>query len=306
VTCDRSVDRRADGACFALRDPHTGIELIDLHIHSRASDGEFTSEQIERVARARGLRLVAIADHDEGRESADLARRAPDIAVAAIELTCRGLGGYADLLGIGLPDPSVLAPYWRFERINALRLELWVELLQSMDWDLPELDVDGETRASWIVSQRVFASAANRRRAASMGLATEADFRAGMLTKGAPGHVGGEIVATATPVEQGIAAIRDAGGVPVLAHPGLGPVDDPDFDVRLPELIEAGLEGLEAIHPAHDAATEARIAQAASRAGLLISVGSDTHDGDTRIGRVTSRSGLDMRSILDRWLARLA
>jgi 3',5'-nucleoside bisphosphate phosphatase len=280
--------------------------VIDLHIHSRASDGDLSSQQIERVARDRGLRLVAIADHDEGRESADLARRAPDIAVAAIELTCRGLGGYADLLGIGLRDPAALAPYWRFDRINSLRLDLWTERLRSMDWELPEVDVEGETRASWIVSRRVFASTEDRRRAASMGFATEATFRAGMLTKGAPGHVDGEILETATPVEEGIAAIRTAGGVPVLAHPGLGPIADPDFDTRLPQLVDAGLEGLEAIHPAHDAATEARIARAASAAGLLISAGSDTHDGDDRIGAVTSRSGLDMPSILDRWLDRLA
>jgi len=280
--------------------------LIDLHIHSAASDGELSSAEIERVARERGLRLLAIADHDEGRASIDLAERAPDIAVAAIELTCRGLGGYADLLGIGLRDPAALAPYWTFDRINAMRLELWTERLRSMGWELPDVDAGDETRASGIVSRRAFASAADRRRAADMGIETEAAFRFRMLTKGEPGHVTGDILAAATPVEEGIAAIVGAGGVAVLAHPGLGPLDDPDFDRSLAGLVDLGLEGLEAIHPAHDAATEARIVEAASAGSLLISAGSDTHDGRDRIGTMTSRSGVDLTRVLARWLERPA
>jgi predicted metal-dependent phosphoesterase TrpH len=51
---------------------------IDLHIHSHASDGEASAGHIADVARQRHMRLVAIADHDEGRESMRLAESASD------------------------------------------------------------------------------------------------------------------------------------------------------------------------------------------------------------------------------------
>ena len=284
--------------------PHVGA-AIDLHIHSHASDGEASAGQIEHVARERNMRLVAIADHDEGRESMRLAESAPDIAVAAIELTCRGLGGYADLLGIGLGDPSKLEAYWRFEKINALRLRLWRERLEELGWDLADVDRPGETRASWVVSGQVFASAESRLRAADLGMSTEAQFRSLMLSKGTPGHIDGAILDLAVPVEEGIAAILRAGGVPVLAHPGLGPLAYPGFDEAIDELVDAGLEGLEVVHPAHDAATEQRLVAAAETRGLLVSVGSDTHDGDERIGLLASRADLDLARILASWIDRL-
>ena len=251
------------------------------------------------------MRLVAIADHDEGRESMRLAESAPDIAVAAIELTCRGLGGYADLLGIGLRDPFQLEALWRFEQINALRLRLWTERLEGLGWDLAEVDRPDETRASWVISGQVFASKESRRRAADLGMETEAQFRALMLSKGTPGHIDGEILDLALPVEEGIAAILRAGGVPVLAHPGLGPLAYQGFEEAIDELVDAGLEGLEVVHPAHDAASERRLLAAAETRGLLVSVGSDTHDGDDRIGRLASRADLDLARIVAMWIERL-
>ena len=284
--------------------PHVGA-AIDLHIHSHASDGEASADHIADVARQRHMRLVAIADHDEGRESMRLAESAPDIAVAAIELTCRGFGGYADLLGIGLRDPSKLEAYWRFGTINALRLQLWRERLGELGWDLADVDRPGETRASWIISGQVFASIESRQRAAALGMETEAQFRSLMLSKGTAGHIDGVILDLAVPVEEGVAAILSAGGVPVLAHPGLGPLAYPGFDAAIDELVEAGLEGLEVVHPAHDAATERQLVAAAQTRGLLVSVGSDTHDGDERIGLLASRADLDLARILASWIDRL-
>ena len=278
---------------------------IDLHIHSHASDGEASADHIAEVARQRHLRLIAIADHDEGRESMRLAASAPDIAVAAIELTCRGLGGYADLLGIGLRDPTQLAAYWTFGTINAMRLQLWRQRLGELGWDLADFDRPGETRASWVISGQVFASTESRQRAAALGMQTEAQFRSLMLSKGTAGHIDGAILDLAVPVEEGIAAILRAGGVPVLAHPGLGPLAFPGFDEAIDELVESGLEGLEVVHPAHDAATERRLSAAAETRGLLVSVGSDTHDGDERIGRLASRADLDVARILASWIDRL-
>ena len=112
---------------------------------------------------------------------------------------------------------------------------------------------------------------------------TEAQFRSLMLSKGTPGHIDGAILDLAVPVEEEIEAILGAGGVPVLAHPGLGPLGYPGFDEAIDELVDAGLEGLEVVHPAHDAATERRLVASAQTVRYSIAVGSDTHDGDERI-----------------------
>lgn len=278
---------------------------FDLHIHSAASDGEFDATSIERIARDRSLDLVCITDHDEGRESIRLATMAPDIAVAGIEITCRGFGGYADLLGIGLERPDLLRESWVFERVNRHRVRLWTERLTELGWQMADVDVGEEHRASWIVSRRVFAARGNRSRLRTDGFTTEAIFRSEMLTKGKPAHIEGEILTGAMPVEAGVAAILRAGGIPVMAHPGLGPMRDAGFDAGVQRLIEQGLGGLEAIHPAHSAETERRVADIAEGAGILIGAGSDAHDGDEQIGRVMSRSGLDLQAILTSWLDRL-
>jgi predicted metal-dependent phosphoesterase TrpH len=74
------------------------------------------------------------------------------------------------------------------------------------------------------------------------------------------------------PPETLIAWIAEAGGVAVLAHPGLSEVDD-----LIPSLVEAGLVGLEVYHPAHDARATVRYAALAESLGLIVTGGSDFH-----------------------------
>jgi len=69
--------------------------------------------------------------------------------------------------------------------------------------------------------------------------------------------------------------VAEAGGIGVLAHPGLSRVDD-----LIPSLVGAGLAGLEVYHPAHDAAHAARYAELAASFGLIATGGSDFHGLD--------------------------
>ena len=67
-------------------------------------------------------------------------------------------------------------------------------------------------------------------------------------------------------------AIREQGGVPVLAHPG-----QMDSWSIIPDLVEAGLMGIEVYHPDHDAGDERRAREAAAHHGLMMTGGSDYH-----------------------------
>src|SRR5262249_17365661 len=80
--------------------------------------------------------------------------------------------------------------------------------------------------------------------------------------------------AGATPAEV-IARVHEAGGIASLAHPALVKRDE-----WIPDLVESGLDALEAYHSEHDADDTARYLAAAQRFGLAVSGGSDYH-GDT-------------------------
>jgi len=70
----------------------------------------------------------------------------------------------------------------------------------------------------------------------------------------------------------GIALIHQAGGVAVLAHPGLNRTDD-----DIPELAAAGLDGIECFHSKHSASMTRHYLELASRLSLLVTGGSDCH-----------------------------
>ncbi|MFT8871591.1 MAG: hypothetical protein ABF868_04780 [Sporolactobacillus sp.] len=83
------------------------------------------------------------------------------------------------------------------------------------------------------------------------------------------------------------AAIRAAGGVPILAHPG-------QFDnfSAVGEWVRAGLEGIEVYHPLHDSRHEQRAAELAEKYGLIISGGSDYHGFYTDTGSAPGDKGI--------------
>jgi len=103
------------------------------------------------------------------------------------------------------------------------------------------------------------------------------------LVRGAPGYVGRYKL---TPVEA-VGIILEAGGVPVLAHPGHGKPSEP----MIPELIRAGLRGIEVYHSDHTAAQSRWFRRIADKTGMIITGGSDSHGPgmmkDIPVGNVT-------------------
>jgi 3',5'-nucleoside bisphosphate phosphatase len=81
-----------------------------------------------------------------------------------------------------------------------------------------------------------------------------------------------------TPVEA-VRLIRRARGVPVLAHPGLA-----NRDELIPELVEAGLSGIEAFYPEHSSGQITAYRDLCARLGLIATGGSDFHG--PRVGGV--------------------
>lgn len=245
----------------------------DLHIHSTFSDGTDAPGELIELAAARGIRAIAIADHDSVRGVAEALKRLPHPSVSlipAIEISTVCNRRLLHMLGycIDIANPALGAFIARISaektentRVNFERArELGVI---SYDWErVLELHPD-QPRLSGVH----VADAMERDGAAALDMSLRELFRRFFLPTGA------EFIETETTTAYGaIDIIRAAGGIPVVAHPkSIG-----DDDVVL-NLIDAGVEGLEVYHPSHLPVERGKYRRMAVSRGLLVTGSSDWH-----------------------------
>jgi len=252
---------------------------IDLHTHSRASDGTQTPKELVRAATAAGLDVVAITDHDtaDGWDEAEGAARETGIAlVRGMEISTRHDGHGVHLLAY-LPDPTHPALVAELDRIldgRSSRLPAMLARLRELGIDIDADDV-----------RRVAGDAVSTGRPhvadALVDLGVVADrteaFRR-YLSAGRPAYAN----RYATPLEEMLRIVDAAGGVSVIAHPwGRHGRQEPD-EATLAALAEAGLSGIEVDHQDHDAPTRERL-RAIARNLDLVATGSSDHHGTGKV-----------------------
>ncbi|MGH2453367.1 MAG: PHP domain-containing protein [bacterium] len=248
---------------------------IDLHAHTTASDGLLSPEQLIDLARAAGVGILAVADHDST-DSVDRAMaagaRVGIEVLPAVELNTDVPGAEVHLLGY-LLDHHVAWFQRLLRRLRDGRLhraERMVEKLRAL--------------GAPVAMERVLAfsggGAVGRphvaRALVEAGWVSEtAEAFTRYIGRNGPAYVERLKV---TPGEA-VQIIRRAGGIPVLAHPGwLGD------DARVESLIEDGLEGIEAYYPDHTPEMVERYLALAKRHGLLVTGGTDFHGADLATG----------------------
>ncbi|MBI4892719.1 MAG: PHP domain-containing protein [Acidobacteria bacterium] len=263
--------------------------MIDLHTHSTASDG--TDTPAELVARAASLNLeaLAITDHDtlQGSDEAlPLAAAAGLRFVQGLELSTRRIeepdpaARSVHMLGYFFqpPDPGFRAWLDSLKQRRRSRNHAMAQRLQSlgMDVSLEEAEAEGSN----ITGRPHFAAILIRK--GYVRSYSEA-FRK-LLGELCPAYVERE---DPTP-QEGIARIRQAGGVAVLAHAvRLNKSGSEEQDV-LRALVDAGLGGIEVYHSDHDERSRSRYSQFAEKYGLAVTGGSDYHGAhkpDILLGR---------------------
>jgi len=257
---------------------------IDLHVHSSASDGTDPPAEVARRAAAAGLDVVALTDHDTMAGIAPAAAALPPglTLVPGLELSCLDKGRSMHLLGY-LCDPGDPALAAETELIRDDR----VHRAKAMVARLAELGapVTWEQVAA-IAGDAVVGRPHIARALAEAGVvATPADaFTAEWIADGGRAHVG----RYAPDAARGIALVRAAGGVPVLAHPR-----SPGYEIAdevVAGLAAAGLAGLEVFHPDHDHSERMRLTQLANSLDLVMTGGSDDHGAfnDSGLGSETT------------------
>ena len=251
--------------------------LVDLHLHTTASDGRCSPQElVDRAANA-GVTVMAVTDHDTTAALADVvsaaARHGIEV-VAGIEVTAVEAGRDIHILGYFI-DPSDIQLSGLLTRQRAQRIArvkaVGDRLAQlGMPIDIIPLVAQAKEDGGRSVGRPQIARA-------MIAAGYVADTREAFdrwLATGRPAF----IPRAGAPPEEVIGFVHGAGGVASLAHPGQTAVD-----ARIGAFANAGLDALEAHHPDHDAAATERYRQLASRLRLLVSGGSDFH-GDPSHG----------------------
>ncbi|MDR1319007.1 MAG: PHP domain-containing protein [Treponema sp.] len=267
--------------------------MIDLHTHSNASDGNLSPARLVREAANQGLGALALTDHDTINGLEDAKNEALGAGIRfvpgiEINISWKGLrnvcglgpGGEFHLLGLGIraPSPAFLAAIAELSRRREARNREILEKMHDLSIDATMEEVEAFSGghslgrphfASLLVSRRI--------------VRTVEQAFARYLSMGKPLYVSKE----GLEFDEAAAAIRESGGIPVLAHPmslyvAWG---------RLPELIRElksrGLAGIEAWHPAARPRSCRRLEELGKALGLYITEGSDFHGSnrpDRRLG----------------------
>jgi 3',5'-nucleoside bisphosphate phosphatase len=251
------------------------VTRIDLHTHSTASDGTLSPAALIRAGAEAGLTVMAITDHDTTAGWAEAERARPDglTLIRGAELSCRwhGEGG-----GIGLHllaylfDPADVALTGALARVRAdreRRGEAIVELLRADGIDITWAEVL-EYAAGGSVGRPHIAQALIR--AGLVGTTSEAF---------GPRWLGRRYRLPKADIDvfTAVRLVRDAGGVPVFAHPRATRRGRIVPDSLIVELAGAGLFGLEADHEDHSPEERAHVRRLADRLGLVATGSSDFH-----------------------------
>ena len=262
--------------------------IIDLHSHTRASDGSDTPGELIAQAVSAGVTTLAITDHDTTSgwaEAVEAAKGAPLSLIPGIELSTQVIDhttGFVPqsihLLGylVDPEHPQLVEEMAKIRSHRDHRLQMMVEKL-SADYDISWLDVratipEGATPGRPHIAEVLIAKGIVRD-------TTEAFDH--ILSADGPYHV----PHYAPKLDHSLAIIREAGGVPVLAHPlsrgdnlatGVsGSLDD--VIARYRRWVELGLMGVEIDHRENAPESREVLAVVADTLGLIVTGSSDYH-----------------------------
>jgi len=242
--------------------------FADLHLHTKFSDGTYTPEELVGHASRRGFAAIALTDHDtvEGCPRAALACQQAGIEfVPGAELTAEQEGSELHILGylMDTGNSRLLEEMARFQSVRQNRIremvarlnQIKVPLREEAVFELANCRAPGRPH----VARALVA-------AGLCGSLDEAFER--FLRRHRPAWVPKFKMSAAHAIE----LIHQAGGLAVMAHPGLNHNDE-----IIPAMVEAGLDGIECFHTKHSTTMSERYLEMADRFELLVTGGSDCH-----------------------------
>ncbi len=247
---------------------------IDLHCHSRYSDGLMAPADLIRRAAANGARALALTDHDETGGLAEARAAAAELGVAfipGVEISVTWRNHTLHIVALRFdPDNPAL------QRGLAAIRDGRVERAQRMAAELDRQGIEGSLAGAQahVSNPRMIGRAHFARFLVERGHAKDVKsvFKK-YLAEGKPGYVAHQWASLSDALEW----VSASGGVAVIAHPGRLNVDDKTLCELFTEFKELGGSAIEVVTGSHMTQQYGQFAEYARRFGLAASVGSDFH-----------------------------
>ena len=244
------------------------MKFADLHLHTQFSDGTFTPEELVLHAQKSGLACIALTDHDtvEGcaRAAAACAAVKMDFITGA-ELTAEHADTEVHIIGYFLDteNKTLLERIAQFQIVRQQRIHEMVAALNKLGVPLKVEVVFALANCKSPGRPHVARALVKEKLIGNLDEAFEK-----YLKKGRPAWV----PKTKMSALESIELIHQAGGLAVMAHPGLNRTDE-----IIPGLADAGLDGIECFHTKHSTVMSERYLEIAEKHHLLVTGGSDCH-----------------------------
>ncbi len=269
--------------------------MIDLHIHSTASDGSLSPGEIVKRAADTGINAIAITDHD----TTDGVRLVIEAGIpqsleliTGIEISAHPLPGFESngsfhILGYGFSiyDRHLIIALKRLTQARADRNPRIIQKLNELGFDLTLDEVEqlcgqGQTGRPHIAQAMV-----------TRGFVDSFDQAFDrFLAAGKPAYVDKDRLTC----QEAIDLILNAGGIPVLAHPGLIDLgENTSINPLVNDLVRMGLKGIEVYYTDHSEKQTTYFADMAHQKGILATGGSDFH-GSMKQGIAMGTGGGDL------------
>ncbi|MDR2605689.1 MAG: PHP domain-containing protein [Oscillospiraceae bacterium] len=238
----------------------------DLHIHSTVSDGSDSIEQIIGIAKGKGLDAIAITDHDTVSHLSKIPADSGIMVIGGVELSAvyRADDTRAHILGYGIRNRGIIAaladPLLEARNRNS---EKQVDALLQAGFRI-EPDKLARADGKYLYKQHIMDWLVTTGQVPEMfGEFYQKTFKRGGICAFDIQYID---------VFDAVRAIKDAGGLAVLAHPG----QQQNFWL-IPELAKIGLDGVELHHHTHSEQDRVTVRQFARQFGLFCTGGSDYH-----------------------------
>jgi 3',5'-nucleoside bisphosphate phosphatase len=256
------------------------LNEVDLHCHTTASDGVLSPTELVQRADRLAVAVIAVTDHDstEGvAEALSAGRRCGVEVIPGVEINTDVPEGEVHILGyfVDHADTAFTAELQRLRRGRLRRAERMVEVLARLGAPISlervlQIASDGAVGRPHVARALLEAG-----HVATFGEAFDR-----FIGRHSPAY----IPRTRFTPSEACALIRSAAGVPVFAHPVIfgtgGVIKGPlPLDTMVPQLMRAGLMGLEVYYAGYDAVTTEYLMGLARRHRLLMTGGSDYHGG---------------------------
>ncbi len=264
------------------------MTIYDLHCHSTASDGVLSPRELVQRAKAHGVDVLALTDHDELSGQAEAAEAAKEFGLRLINgVEISVTWGNVTLHVVGLNfDPLDPVLVHGLARNRGGRNER----ARRIGDELAKIGIAGafEGACALAENKELISRTHFARFMIESGVAKnmKAVFKK-FLVKGKPGYVSHEWAS----LENALTWIHAAGGVAVLAHPGRYQIGSEKMRLLLSEFKHLGGGGIEVITGSHTAEQVPQYAALAVEFDLMASIGSDFHapgEGGRELGRLTA------------------